>query len=137
MKKNWIFITMALALAGCLKTHDVPSLDEQIQRKWRVASYWTDEYAPTGNSVTRYHYQSTGRPADYMTFSSFDRLLVNFDSVPPAVWNYRTIDFSTIVIEGKKWGILKLNEDEFHLSLTERDSSMEQKQVVEYELIKP
>jgi hypothetical protein len=130
-----IFTLMTVVLAPCEKTRDVPSLHEQLEGRWQVASYLEERFNWNTHSLSRQ--EIICGPSDIMDFSSFNRLYVRFDTASPAIWTYKVIDFKTLEIEGKSWSITKLDERDLHLSLNKRDSSVKQTGVVRFQLIRP
>src|SRR5215203_2827564 len=114
-KHFFAFLLLALMLAACEKATDVPSLDEKMEGRWTVDSYTEERYDWNNQVILRKDVACTGK--DYMEFSTFNQLQVNFDSVGTSLWTYQVFDARTLVIEGKQWAIDKLDEHRFELSL--------------------
>jgi hypothetical protein len=126
---------LTLLFASCERTIDVPSLDEQLKGQWRVESYTEERYDQSLNSVTRNDTYCGAK--DFMNFTTNGQLLVNFDTVAPVIWKYAIVDHRTLDIDGRKWTIAKLDSQQLHLLLNERDTSLKQKNVMGYQLKRP
>ena len=132
---NLVLIALTLTSGiACVKTIDVPSLHEQLEGEWQVASYTEERYVSTTNTVSRN--EVAGRPGDRMRFSDRDRLFVSFDTAAPVTWTYRVTDARTLSIEGKSWTIQQLDAQQLHLSSNQRDSSFKVRDVVRYHLVR-
>lgn len=135
MKKFLSLVPLLLLFGSCEKAVDVPSLHEQLEGVWKIELYTEEVYDRSLNSVNR-DTTYCGN-ASFMNFTRNDQLLVNFDSIPRLVWKYRIVDDRTLNIEGRKWTITKLDDQELHLSLNERDSSVKQRNLTGYHLKRP
>ena len=134
MKKALLTLIICAGFFVACEKNDVPSLDEQKEGKWQIKSYTEEKYQPATNTVTRR--EMPGGAADYMNFM-FEKVYVNFDSIPAHLWSCTIFDYNTLRIEGKKWDIVKLDAHNFHLSLAERDSTPKIRDVVRFELVRP
>jgi hypothetical protein len=135
MQISFFLMFLALLFASCERTVDVPSLHEQLKGQWRVEFYTEESYDQSLNSVTRS--DTYCRNKSFMNFTTNDQLLVNFDTVAPVIWKYSIVDHRTLDIEGRKWTIEKLDDQQLHLLLNERDTSLKQRNVMGYQLKRP
>lgn len=133
--KTRLFIVGLVTLLVSACTKDVPSLHEQMVGKWRVESYSTEKYDPVTNSSTMF--TVPGRPGDQFEFLEYDRILVDFDTAAMQQWQYTQVDRDDLLIQGEPWGITKLSDREFHLSLKFRDSAIKNADPVIYRLARP
>jgi hypothetical protein len=132
MKKLYRPVLLILLFTSCERAIDVLSLREQLEGVWKIELYIEEHYDGSLNSVSRdtVYCGNTG----FMNFTRNDQLLVNFDSIPRLLWKYRIVDERTLNIEGGKWTITKLDDQELHLSLNERDTSVKQRNLMGYHL---
>jgi hypothetical protein len=135
MKKALLILAISLGfLVACRQQNDLTSLKEQIEGRWRIESYTVERFHPVTNSVSTHVFDCA--PGDYMDFTN-DRVSVHFDSTAGEAWPYLILNHNTLLIEDKRWHVLKLAPTEFHLSLRDRDSSQKYRDVVLFELARP